>query len=259
MFRKGNIPWNKGKGNKIVCKYCKKEYFASLKQKSKYCSIKCYYKHSIGKKGYWAGKKHNDAYKKKFSLLFSGKNNPRYGVKLEKELREKISKSVLAHYRKNGTDYLKGPRPKTSLALMGRKPTLETRRKMSEKRRLRVTKNETREKMSIAFRGNKCHLWRGGKTKLKELIRSGLKYRIWRNEVFKRDNYTCNLCGHRGGNLESHHKIALSKLIDNYNIKTFEEALNCKYLWEIDNGITLCIPCHVWIDKFRRQSYVGTL
>ena len=53
----------------------------------------------------------------------------------------------------------------------------------------------------------------------------------WRNEVYERDNYTCQCCGdNKGGNLNAHH-------INGYN--------NHKHLRiEIDNGITLCEDCH---------------
>ena len=33
-------------------------------------------------------------------------------------------------------------------------------------------------------------------------------------------------------------------VISENKIKTFEEAINCKELWDITNGRTLCITCH---------------
>jgi len=34
------------------------------------------------------------------------------------------------------------------------------------------------------------------------------------------------------------------------NIKTFEEALLCEELWNINNGRTLCIKCHKKTDTY---------
>lgn len=57
------------------------------------------------------------------------------------------------------------------------------------------------------------------------------EYTVWRNEVFERDNYTCQLCGDdRGGNLVAHH---LNSYHDNPELRT-----------EVKNGITLCEDCH---------------
>lgn len=57
------------------------------------------------------------------------------------------------------------------------------------------------------------------------------EYYIWRNEVFKRDNYTCRKCGDkRGGNLNAHH------------IRNYSEHSNLRT--SVENGITLCEDCH---------------
>ena len=34
------------------------------------------------------------------------------------------------------------------------------------------------------------------------------------------------------------------KIMKEYNIKVFEQAEQCKELWDIKNGRTLCVPCH---------------
>ena len=72
--------------------------------------------------------------------------------------------------------------------------------------------------------------------------RKYLEYKIWRNNVFKRDNYTCQCCGdNKGGNLNAHHKDAYSW---------------CKERrLDVSNGITLCDNCHSLDDYSFHKMY----
>jgi predicted HNH restriction endonuclease len=56
-------------------------------------------------------------------------------------------------------------------------------------------------------------------------------------EVYKRDNYTCQICGKKGGTLNAHHKIPYSISKDNSLI----------------NLITLCVSCHAKIHNNFRE------
>lgn len=67
------------------------------------------------------------------------------------------------------------------------------------------------------------------KGKTREERRTPEYYR-WRKSVFKRDNYTCQICGQIGGELNAHHIEFFSK--------------NLEKRIDINNGITLCIDCH---------------
>lgn len=100
---------------------------------------------------------------------------------------------------------------------------------------------ETRTKIAIAHKGEKSHFWKGGVTEAHLLIRTTLEYRLWREAVFARDNYTCIWCGdNRGGNLNADH------------IKPF--ALFPALRFAIDNGRTLCHDCHKKTDTYGRRS-----
>lgn len=55
-------------------------------------------------------------------------------------------------------------------------------------------------------------------------------YRDWRISVFKRDKYTCQHCGKRGGKIHAHH---IKRYRDNPELRT-----------DLGNGITLCGRCH---------------
>jgi hypothetical protein len=103
---------------------------------------------------------------------------------------------------------------------------------------------EIKKILSEALRGEKSHLWKGGVDPLNHAIRSGFNYRQWRSDIFFRDNFTCKHCGVRGGQLHAHHIKEFYKIREENNIKTLEDAFACEELWNINNGITLCIPCH---------------
>jgi hypothetical protein len=99
------------------------------------------------------------------------------------------------------------------------------------------------KKLKGIKRGEQHPLW-NGLTPLVERIRKCYEYRQWRSDVFTRDNWTCQTCGKRGGDLEAHHLKMFSEIIKNNNILTFEDALTCSELWNINNGQTLCVDCH---------------
>ena len=84
--------------------------------------------------------------------------------------------------------------------------------------------------------------WKGGVTPVNERIRKSVKYKIWRDTVFKRDNYICQLCGKRGGELNADH------------IKQF--ALYPEFRFEVSNGRTLCVNCHRKTFIFMGNQYV---
>lgn len=92
--------------------------------------------------------------------------------------------------------------------------------------------------------------WRGGITELNNKIRTCTKYTEWRAKVFDRDGYKCKRCGSdKGGDLIAHHIKPYRKITKQYSITTFEEALACYELWDIDNGITVCEKCHIEIER----------
>ena len=110
--------------------------------------------------------------------------------------------------------------------------------------------------MSEAQRGEKSYKWKGGITLLREEIRNCFKYRQWRSDIFTRDNFTCQKCGKRGVYLEAHHIKSFDRIIEEYQIRILEQALNCEELWNINNGTTLCMDCH---NRYRQGRPIKSL
>ena len=97
--------------------------------------------------------------------------------------------------------------------------------------------------------------WKEVKTSpLRHTIRCCFQYRQWRSDVYTRDSYSCVLCGKKGGELNADHFPKLfSEILREYNIKTYDEAISCEELWNINNGRTLCVPCHRNTPSFKRR------
>lgn len=98
----------------------------------------------------------------------------------------------------------------------------------------------------FATRGENHHAWKGGVTDRHNNFRKSAPYKSWRKAVFERDNYTCQNCYARGGELQADH------------IKPF--AYFPKLRTAIDNGRTLCLECHKQTPTFggkAQRLYAG--
>lgn len=87
--------------------------------------------------------------------------------------------------------------------------------------------------------GENHHNWKGGVTILREQQRKSIEYKNWREHVFRRDDYTCQACGERGGKLNADHELPWS---------LFPELR-----FEILNGRTLCEECHKKTDTYLQK------
>jgi len=84
---------------------------------------------------------------------------------------------------------------------------------------------------SDMMKGENHYNWQGGKSEQRHLDMSSREYKEWRYQVFRRDEYTCRVCGNdKGGNLRAHH------------IREYANYPELKYV--VDNGVTLCEACH---------------
>lgn len=213
LSKLGSIPWNKGKTNVYS-----KDVLESMR---------------LGKLGI---KQSKETIKKRVES--------RKGYKTSEETKIKIglanSKQRLSQDRK---DYLR----KINL---GKKLSEEHKLKIKLSmigKKFRPRTQEEKRKISEFLTGRTGKLasnYKGGRTSLQMLIRSSNKNRDLIKKILKLDDYTCQNCFKVGNKLEIHHIKKFSKLLDEFNINTYEEAMMCIQLWDINNLITLCVSCH---------------
>ncbi|MEK6881082.1 MAG: NUMOD3 domain-containing DNA-binding protein [Nanoarchaeota archaeon] len=106
--------------------------------------------------------------------------------------------------------------------------------------------------------------YKGGITPITKRIRHCFKYKAWQNQCFKRDNYNCVFCKVKLGNGISYnidHIIPFSYILktlktwtDEFNLDLYESALKFEPFWDINNGRTLCVPCHQRTETYRRSA-----
>lgn len=109
-------------------------------------------------------------------------------------------------------------------------------------------------------KGENNHFWKGGKTKISQQIKNLVEYKMWRMSIFKRDFFTCQHCGAKNRKGEKYifdadHIYPFSKILDDYNITSIEEAISCEKLWDIENGRTLCRDCHKKTETWGMNQY----
>ena len=138
------------------------------------------------------------------------KGHSNFLVKHSQETKKKMSKSAKGKHK----------------FWQGKKMSIEHRRKIRD--------------TLISIRENN-HAWKGGITPINKAIRDSLEYKLWREAVFKRDNYQCIWGG----------KEHSSKLNADH-IKRFSDYPELRFA--IDNGRTLCIDCHKKTDTFGRHK-----
>lgn len=205
---------------------------------TKYCSVTCY-RSTLNKESPGAQ-----------ALIRSGVGNKHnLGRKHTKEAREKRSASLKEAYKegrmKKGMlgkiPWNKGLKGASVPWNKGAKTPLDVREKQSLAKKGKKGQKHTeqaRRNMSVAqkMRKEQGPFWKGGITKENLAIRNSFEYKLWREAVFERDDYTCVFCKKRGYKLNADH------------IKPF--SLFPELRFAIDNGRTLCVPCHKTTDTY---------
>jgi len=192
------------------CLVCGNLFFTSPSRiksgKGKYCSKKCY---SMDKKNHWSGDKSpNWVERKKYNCLTCNKEFKR----LVSAINSKTFCSKSCYWRWLSENVIP-PSQK------GKKPW-------------------NKNKPWFSRRGGNHHNWKGGISKInnnsRQLFMHTIEYKIWRRNIFERDDFTCQICGEKGGKLRANH------------IKRYVDYPNSRI--NINNGITICEGCDLrWV------------
>ena len=128
--------------------------------------------------------------------------------------------------------------------LIGRPLSQVTRQKISEAATGRAAWNKGLSKDANPGRvtygkcGSQHWNWKGGVSGVAIRLRQSSPYKKWRTAVFQRDEWTCQGCGVRGGDLRAHHLVKFSTIL-----QLPIDMLN-DLIWAVENGMTFCNDCH---------------
>lgn len=140
--------------------------------------------------------------------------------------------------RVRSTDHCK----KLSVALTGKRLPDSVKEKIRATMLGRKLSEQHRRNMALSQLGSKSHLYKDGLSGLRKTERQRMmqtiEYKLWREAVFERDNFTCIWCGQYGGRLEADH------------IKKWADYPSLRFA--IDNGRSLCKNCHKKTDTYGR-------
>lgn len=91
------------------------------------------------------------------------------------------------------------------------------------------------------LRGPLAHKWEGGKTPINQTHRTRVEFKEWRNKVFERDNWTCQVTGEKRLEFNAHHIL---------NLAEYPELM-----YDVDNGITITKEAHIdFHNKYGRRQ-----
>ena len=155
------------------------------------------------------GYKYTEEHKRKMSIAHSGEKHHMFGKHHSEATKLKIS---LAQ----------------KISMLGKQHTKETKKKISE-----------------SLKGSNNPNWKGGISPEKNKRVSSAEWKELRKQIYKRDNYTCQICGKhcKKQEIQAHHIIPYHISKDN----------------NLTNLITLCFVCHMKEERKILQKFTGSM
>ena len=100
--------------------------------------------------------------------------------------------------------------------------------------------------------------------KLRQEIENTPRSKRWHKEILERSEGKCEHCGETK-NFHVHHLDSFYSIIKDCRITTTLQAVECKPLWDLENGIVLCEDCHketpsykYWVSKKEEEEKTRT-
>lgn len=181
----------------------------------------------------------------------------RKGIKLSEEHKRKIRESLKGNTwnrgRKHSPESTELKRKNSARYWLGKKrPSISEKHKeiLRKKNKGHFVSEKTKEIIRDLTKGkfgqeHPCWVEKK-KHPLYKAIREIFKYKEWRKNIFIRDNFTCVLCKMSKVYIEAdHYPVRFVDILKKNNIENINQAINCEELWNMDNGRTLCKPCHL--------------
>jgi hypothetical protein len=106
-------------------------------------------------------------------------------------------------------------------------------------------------RMSETRRGENNPHYKHGLTDVYHNTRYSAKNNEFRGAVFQRDNFIDQITLQPLKHDERivHHRVAYNDILQRHKIKTFDKAMECNALWNIDNGVTMSKQNHEQFHK----------
>lgn len=137
---------------------------------------------------------------------------------------------------------LKGKQPKNKVGgwNKGKHLSNETKQKLRLANLGKKYSLETIEKRAVKMRGKLNPNYKNGMSKFTVSHYADLRYKLWREAIFERDDYTCQQCKLKGVYIEANH------------IKSWAHFPELRF--ELSNGLTLCRECHKLTDNYKGKN-----
>ena len=122
------------------------------------------------------------------------------------------------------------------------------RKKISLFMKIRPHSEKQREaarKIGFKNKGENNGQWKGGHIPERKKVEHTLAHKKFRIAIFKRDNYTCQMCGAK-------RKKGDRIILNAHHIRPFSLFPELRH--EISNGLTLCSKCHYKIHRGKNHN-----